>query len=68
MTLGGGGCQPGLDTRYQTNTQVLAQNGIVLECLDHLDQLPATGTTLVLGMLRLKGGSGTPLSVMAFVP
>jgi kynurenine formamidase len=47
---------------------VLAQNGIVLECLDHLDQLPATGTTLVLGMLRLKGGSGTPLSVMAFVP
>ncbi|MEN9503280.1 MAG: hypothetical protein RI964_2565 [Pseudomonadota bacterium] len=62
------GADPGLDTRYQTNTQVLAQNGIVLECLDHLDQLPATGTTLVLGMLRLKGGSGTPLSVMAFVP
>jgi hypothetical protein len=27
-----------------------------------------TGTTLVLGILRLKDGSGTPLSVMAFVP
>lgn len=62
------GADPGLDTNFSTNTQVLAQNGIVLECLDHLDQLPATGTTLVLGILRLKGGSGTPLSVMAFAP
>ncbi len=62
------GADPGLDKRFMTNTQVLAQNGIILECLDHLDQLPATGTTLVLGILRLKEGSGTPLSVMAFVP
>lgn len=62
------GADPGLDDMYQTNTQVLAQNGIVLECLDKLDKLPATGATLVLGILRLKGGSGTPLSVMAFVP
>lgn len=62
------GADPGLDDQYQTNTQVLAQNGIVLECLDQLDKLPATGATLVLGILRLKGGSGTPLSVMAFVP
>lgn len=62
------GVDPGLDQRYQTNTQVLEQNGIVLECLDNLDKLPATGTTLVLGILRLKGGSGTPLSVMAFAP
>ena len=32
-----------------------------------LSRLPATGATLVLGILRLKDGSGTPLSVMAFV-
>lgn len=62
------GADPGLDTRLQTNRQVLAQNGIVLECLDRLDQLPPTGTTLVLGILRLQGGSGSPLSVLAFVP
>jgi kynurenine formamidase len=30
--------------------------------------LPPTGATLVLGPLRLQGGSGSPLSVMAFVP
>ena len=62
------GVDPGLDQSYATNTQVLANNGIALECLANLDKLPATGTTLVLGILRLKGGSGTPLSVMAFAP
>lgn len=62
------GADPGLDVNYSTNTQVLKQNGIVLECLTNLDRLPPTGTTLVLGILKLKDGSGTPLSVMAFAP
>ncbi|PIV25991.1 MAG: cyclase [Anaerolineae bacterium CG03_land_8_20_14_0_80_58_20] len=62
------GADPGQDTSYATNTQVTEVNGIVLECVTNLDQLPPTGTTLVLGILRLKDGSGTPLSVMAFVP
>ena len=62
------GVDPGLDTSYATNTQATGAHKIVIECLGNLDQLPATGTTLVLGILRLKNGSGTPLSVMAFVP
>jgi kynurenine formamidase len=62
------GVDPGLDTSYATNTQTTGAHKIVMECLGNLDQLPATGTTLVLGILRLKDGSGTPLSVMAFVP
>jgi kynurenine formamidase len=62
------GVDPGWDETYATNTQVHERNGIVLECLTNLDQLPATGTTLVLGPLSLKNGSGSPLSVMAFVP
>lgn len=62
------GVDPGQDESYATNTQVLENNGIVLECLTNLDQLPPTGATLVLGVLRLKDGSGSPLSVMAFVP
>jgi kynurenine formamidase len=60
------GVDPGLDSNYGTNNAVLQAKGIVLECLTNLDELPATGTTLVLGPLRLKDGSGTPLSVMAF--
>ncbi|WP_259740168.1 cyclase family protein [Pseudomonas brassicacearum] len=62
------GADPGQDTVFATNSQVLAKDGIVLECLTNLDQLPAKGTTLVIGVLRLKDGSGSPASVMAFVP
>ncbi|MCS6964569.1 MAG: cyclase family protein [Thermoflexus sp.] len=62
------GLDPGQDTTFATNVEVARRNGIALECLTNLDQLPPTGATLVLGILRLKNGSGTPLSVMAFVP
>ena len=62
------GADPGQDESFATNTQVLEQNGIVLECLTNLDKLPPTGTTLVLGALRLKDGSGSPLTVTAFAP
>lgn len=62
------GADPGLDENYATNTQVLAKNGIILENLTNLDRLPPRGTTLVIGVLRLQGGSGSPVSVMAFAP
>lgn len=62
------GVDAGQDTAYATNLQVLAANGIVLECLTRLDQLPPKGATLVIGVLRLEGGSGSPVSVMAFLP
>lgn len=62
------GVDPGQDTVYATNRQILTENGIVLECLTNLDQLPAKGSTLVIGILRLKEGSGSPVSVMAFLP
>jgi kynurenine formamidase len=62
------GVDPGLDTSYATNTQIAEAHKIAIECMANLDQLPPTGTTLVLGPLRLRGGSGSPLSVMAFVP
>jgi kynurenine formamidase len=62
------GVDPGLDTAYGTNTAVLKAKGVVLECLTNLDKLAPTGNTVVLGPLRLKDGSDTPLSVMAFIP
>lgn len=62
------GVDPGQDATFATNTMIAERNAIALECLTNLDQLPPKGTTLVLGILRLKDGSGTPLSVMAFVP
>jgi kynurenine formamidase len=62
------GVDPGLDTTYATNTAMAEALKLVLECMGHLDQLPATGATLVLAPLQLKGGSGSPLSVVALVP
>ncbi|PKB79903.1 MAG: cyclase [SAR202 cluster bacterium Io17-Chloro-G9] len=62
------GVEPGQDDSFSANRLVLAKGGIVLECLDNLDQLPATGATLVIGPLRLEHGSGAPASVLALVP
>jgi kynurenine formamidase len=62
------GVDPGQNESFATNKQVLEKSKIVLENLTNLDQLPPLGTTLVMGILRLKGGSGTPVSVLAFVP
>ncbi len=62
------GADPGQDQEFRTNKQVLENNGIVLECLNNLDQLPPRGTTVVIGALALEGGSGSPVSVMAFTP
>lgn len=38
-----------------------------LQCLTNIDQLPATGAVIVAMPLKIKGGSGSPLRVMALV-
>ena len=62
------GVDPGQDEEYRTNTAVLATDGIVLENLTNLDQLPPTGATVVIGIMRVADGTGSPASVLAFVP
>lgn len=61
------GVDPGQSSTFATNHAVLAGNGIVLECLTNLGQLPPKGATLVIGVLALEGGSGSPASVMALI-
>jgi kynurenine formamidase len=58
----------GQDTTFATNRLVLEQPRIVLENLTNLEQLPAIGTILVIGVLRLLGGSGSPVAVLALLP
>lgn len=62
------GVDSGHDTTFATNRLVLERQGIVLENLTNLDQLPPTGATLVIGVLRLQGGSGSPSAVIALLP
>jgi kynurenine formamidase len=62
------GVDAGQETTFATNCLVLKEPRIVLENLTNLDQLPLKGTTLVIGILRLKNGSGSPAAVMALIP
>ncbi len=62
------GAEPGNDSGFSVSRLALANRLIVLENLTNLDLLPATGTLVVIGLLRLDGGSGGPASVTALVP
>ena len=62
------GVEPGNDGAFTVNKMALERRRIVLENLANLDRLPPTGATLVIGVLLLAGGTGSPASVLAFVP
>lgn len=62
------GAEPGVDTGFSVSRLALGNRLIVLENLTNLDLLPATGVLLVIGLLRLDGGSGGPAAVTALVP
>jgi kynurenine formamidase len=62
------GVDPGCEETFATNRLVLAAGGIVLENLTNLDRLPPQGATLAIGRLPLRGGSGSPVSILAFIP
>lgn len=62
------GLEPGGDTSFAVNRLALEQPRLALENLTNLDQLPPTGAVVVAGRLKLLGGSGSPVAVMALVP
>jgi len=62
------GVDAGRDLGLEASMAALDRGALVLECLNNLDQLPATGATLVVGRLPLVGGSGSPASVLALAP
>lgn len=55
------------DKSFISNYLVLTQPRIVLENLTNLSQLPPKGTTLIIGVLRLENGSGSPVGVIGLV-
>jgi kynurenine formamidase len=62
------GVEPGVDADFFVSRSALENRLIVLENLTNLNVLPPTGALLVVGLLRLEGGSGGPASVTALVP
>lgn len=53
---------------YPCHTLMHGANRYGLQCLRNLDQLPPTGALILAAPLRIKGGSGSPLRVLALVP
>lgn len=62
------GVDPGSDDSYAASSAIYTANGIVLECLTGLEQLPAVRATLVVGGLPIGCGSGSPARVLAILP
>lgn len=60
--------EPGSDAAFTVNRDALRRGVLVLENLCNLDVLPPRGATLAVGLLRVRGGSGAPAAVLAFVP
>ncbi|RZF63525.1 cyclase family protein [Sphingomonas populi] len=56
-----------MDPPYPAHTLFHGAGRYGLQCLENLDQLPPTGAVLVAAPLKIAGGSGSPLRVLAFV-
>lgn len=52
---------------YPAHTLFHAAGRYGLQCLENLDLLPATGAVIMAAPLKIKGGSGSPLRVIALV-
>ncbi len=53
---------------YPAHTLMHGAGRYGLQCLCNLDQLPPTGAMIVAAPLKILGGSGSPLRVLAIVP
>jgi kynurenine formamidase len=56
-----------LNPPYPAHTLLHAAGRYGLQCLCNLDQLPPKGAVLVTAPLKIRGGSGSPLRVLALV-
>ena len=61
------GLERGIDSGLSVSRFVLSQPKIVLENLTNLDRLPPLGAVIVIGVLKLEGGSGSPAAVTALL-
>ena len=57
----------GQSTLFESHRVLLGKNIPAFENLDALDKLPATGAYVVALPMKIKGGSGGPLRIVAWV-
>jgi kynurenine formamidase len=59
---------PGNSTRFWVHRVAGQSNVPGLENVANLDQLPDTGSWIVALPMKIAGGSGAPVRILAFVP
>lgn len=62
------GVDPGADAAFSANRLLLHGRRLHLENLRGLDQMPAAGGWIIVGGIRLAGGSGSPATVFGLIP
>lgn len=58
----------GQSTDYRSHVALMTNNIPAFENVANLDKLPAKGSQIVALPMKIKGGSGAPLRIVAFVP
>ena len=58
----------GQSTMFETHVALFAQGVPAFENLANLDRVPARGATIVALPMKIRGGSGGPLRIIAIVP
>jgi len=58
----------GIDGSYAAHRELLGADKWALEALNDLDLLPPQGATLFIGAPKVRGATGGPVRVLAFVP
>jgi kynurenine formamidase len=53
---------------FRTHRLLCGNNITAYENIANLDQLPSTGAYLVAAPMKIKGGSGSPLRLLAWIP
>ena len=62
------GIDPGADTSFGANRLLLAEHRIHLENLAGLGEMPPSGGWIIVGGIRIRGGSGSPATVFGLIP
>lgn len=67
-SIQGIGIDAPISDQQLTTTRRLAASWLLIEHLTSVEQLPPTGATLSIGLLKLQGGTASPARVLALVP
>ena len=58
----------GQSTMFESHVMLFEHNIPAFENVANIDQLPPTGATVFALPMKIRGGSGGPLRIVAFVP